>query len=104
MRGRRASRSILSVSSCAATRLCHPRCAQGTGDIVNVASIAGKEGNANASAYTAGKAGVIALTKSLDKETADRNIAVNCITPAATKTRIFEQMTQEHIDSASATC
>jgi NAD(P)-dependent dehydrogenase (short-subunit alcohol dehydrogenase family) len=70
----------------------------GYGRIVNVASIAGKEGNANASAYSASKAGVIALTKSLGKETADKNIAVNCITPAAAKTRIFEQMTQEHID------
>ena len=60
------------------------------GRIVNVASIAGKEGNPNAAAYSAAKAGVIALTKSLAKETADRNIAVNCITPAAAKTRIFE--------------
>ncbi len=68
------------------------------GCIVTVASIAGKEGNPNASAYSASKAGVIALTKSLGKETADRNIAVNCITPAAAKTRIFDQMTQEHID------
>src|SRR5579871_3936113 len=68
------------------------------GRIVNVASIAGKEGNPNASAYSASKAGVIALTKSLGKETADKNIAVNCITPAAARTRIFEQMTQEHID------
>jgi NAD(P)-dependent dehydrogenase (short-subunit alcohol dehydrogenase family) len=71
---------------------------QGYGRIVNVASIAGQEGNANASAYSASKAGVIALTKSLGKETANRNIAVNCITPAAARTRIFEQMTQEHID------
>jgi len=71
---------------------------QGYGRIVNVASIAGKEGNANASAYSASKAGVIALTKSLGKETANRNIAVNCITPAAARTRIFDQMTQEHID------
>ena len=70
----------------------------GYGRIVNVASIAGKEGNPNASAYSASKAGVIALTKSLGKETAKHNIAVNCITPAAAKTRIFEQMTQEHID------
>jgi 2-dehydro-3-deoxy-L-rhamnonate dehydrogenase (NAD+) len=70
----------------------------GYGRIVNVASIAGKEGNANASAYSASKAGVIALTKSLGKETADRNIAVNCITPAAAKTGIFEQMSKEHID------
>jgi 3-oxoacyl-[acyl-carrier protein] reductase len=71
---------------------------QGYGRIVNVASIAGKEGNANASAYSASKAGVIALTKSLGKETAGKNIAVNCITPAAARTRIFEQMTQQHID------
>jgi 2-dehydro-3-deoxy-L-rhamnonate dehydrogenase (NAD+) len=68
------------------------------GRIVNVASIAGKEGNPNASAYSAAKAGVIALTKSLGKELADRNIAVNCITPAAARTRIFDQMSQEHLD------
>ena len=68
------------------------------GRIVNVASIAGKEGNPNASAYSASKAGVIALTKSLGKETAEKNIAVNCITPAAAKTRIFDQLTAEHID------
>ena len=68
------------------------------GRIVNVASIAGKEGNPNASAYSASKAGVIALTKSLGKETAQNNIAVNCITPAAARTRIFEQMSQEHVD------
>ncbi len=68
------------------------------GRIVNIASIAGKEGNPNASAYSASKAGVIALTKSLGKELAAENIAVNCITPAAAKTRIFDQMTQEHID------
>jgi NAD(P)-dependent dehydrogenase (short-subunit alcohol dehydrogenase family) len=71
---------------------------QGYGRIVNIASIAGKEGNANAPAYSASKAGVIALTKSLGKETANQNIAVNCITPAAARTRIFDQMTQEHID------
>jgi NAD(P)-dependent dehydrogenase (short-subunit alcohol dehydrogenase family) len=71
---------------------------QGYGRIVNVASIAGKEGNPNASAYSASKAGVIALTKSLGKETAEKNIAVNCITPAAAKTRLFDQMTQQHID------
>lgn len=71
---------------------------QGYGRIVNVASIAGKEGNANASAYSASKAGVIAFTKSLGKETANKNIAVNCITPAAARTRIFEQLTQQHID------
>src|ERR1700676_5324470 len=71
---------------------------QGYGRIVNVASIAGKEGNPNASAYSASKAGVIALTKSLGKETANRNIAVNCITPAAARTRLFDQMTKEHVD------
>jgi 2-dehydro-3-deoxy-L-rhamnonate dehydrogenase (NAD+) len=71
---------------------------QNYGRIVNVASIAGKEGNANASAYSASKAGVIAFTKSLGKETAGQNISVNCITPAAARTRLFEQMTQEHID------
>jgi 3-oxoacyl-[acyl-carrier protein] reductase len=71
---------------------------QGYGRIVNVASIAGKEGNPNAAAYSAAKAGVIALTKSLAKETADKDIAVNCITPAAAKTRIFDQITQAHID------
>ena len=68
------------------------------GRIVNVASIAGKEGNANASAYSAAKAGVIALTKSLGKELATADIAVNCITPAAARTRIFDQISQEHID------
>ena len=68
------------------------------GRIVNIASIAGKEGNPNASAYSAAKAGVIALTKSLGKELAGQDIAVNCITPAAAKTRIFEQITQAHID------
>jgi 2-dehydro-3-deoxy-L-rhamnonate dehydrogenase (NAD+) len=71
---------------------------QGYGRIVNVASIAGKEGNANASAYSASKAGVIAFTKSLGKETANQNIAVNCITPAAARTRLFDQITKEHID------
>ena len=72
--------------------------AQHYGRIVNVASIAGKEGNPNASGYSASKAGVIALTKSLGKELANDDIAVNCITPAAAKTRIFEQTTQAHID------
>jgi NAD(P)-dependent dehydrogenase (short-subunit alcohol dehydrogenase family) len=72
--------------------------AQHYGRIVNIASIAGKEGNPNASAYSAAKAGVIALTKSLGKELAGDDIAVNCITPAAAKTRIFEQMSQAHID------
>jgi 3-oxoacyl-[acyl-carrier protein] reductase len=68
------------------------------GRIVTISSVAGKEGNANASAYSTAKAGVIALTKSLGKELAAENIAVNCITPAAAKTRIFEQMSQEHLD------
>ena len=68
------------------------------GRIVNIASIAGKEGNPNAMPYSAAKAGVIALTKSLGKELADNNIAVNCVTPAAAKTRIFNQISQEHID------
>ena len=68
------------------------------GRIVNVASIAGKEGNPNAMPYSAAKAGVIALTKSLGKELSDKNIAVNCVTPAAAKTKIFDQISQEHID------
>ena len=68
------------------------------GRIVNVASIAGKDGNPNASHYSASKAGLIGFTKSLGKELASRNILVNCITPAAAKTDIFAQMTQEHID------
>jgi len=71
---------------------------QGYGRVVNVASIAGKEGNPNACAYSASKAGVIALTKSLGKETAHLNISINAITPAAAKTRIFDQMSQQHID------
>ncbi len=72
--------------------------AQNYGRIVNVASIAGKEGNPNAPAYSASKAAVIALTKSLGKELATYDIAVNCVTPAAAKTAIFDQMTQSHID------
>ena len=68
------------------------------GRIVNIASIAGKEGNPNASAYSTSKAGVIGLTKSLGKELASKNIAVNTVTPAAARTRIFDQMTKEHID------
>lgn len=72
--------------------------AQKYGRIVNIASVAGKEGNPNAPAYSASKAGVIALTKSLGKELAEFDISVNCITPAAAKTAIFDQMTQQHID------
>jgi 3-oxoacyl-[acyl-carrier protein] reductase len=68
------------------------------GRIVNIASIAGKEGNPTAGAYSASKAGVIGLTKSIGKETAGMDIAVNCVTPAAAKTRIFDQITQAHID------
>jgi len=72
--------------------------AQNYGRIVNIASIAGKEGNPNAPAYSASKAGVIALTKSLGKELATYDIAVNCVTPAAAKTALFDQMSQQHID------
>jgi 2-dehydro-3-deoxy-L-rhamnonate dehydrogenase (NAD+) len=72
--------------------------AQGYGRIVNIASIAGKEGNPNAAHYSASKAGLIALTKSLGKELAGYDIAVNAVTPAAAKTAIFDQITQEHID------
>jgi 3-oxoacyl-[acyl-carrier protein] reductase len=72
--------------------------AQNYGRIVNIASIAGKEGNPNAPAYSASKAGVIALTKSLGKELASYDISVNCLTPAAARTAIFDQMTQQHID------
>lgn len=67
------------------------------GRIVNVASVAGKDGNANASAYSVGKAGAIGLTKSLGKELADKNIAVNAVTPAGAKTRILDQMSKEHV-------
>src|SRR5262249_9983138 len=72
--------------------------ARNYGRIVNVASIAGKEGNPNACAYSASKAAVIALTKSLGKELADTGIRVNCVTPAAVRTAIFDQMSQTHID------
>ena len=72
--------------------------ANGYGRIVNIASIAGKEGNPNASAYSASKAGVIGLTKSLGKELADTEIRVNCVTPAAVRTPIFDQMTDQQID------
>lgn len=70
---------------------------QGYGRIVNIASVAGKDGNPNASAYSASKAAVIGLTKSLGKELADVDVRVNCVTPAAVKTAIFDQMTPEHI-------
>ena len=68
------------------------------GRIVNVASVAGKDGNANASAYSSGKAGAIALTKALGKELADKDIAVNAVTPAGAKTRILDQMSKEHVN------
>lgn len=71
---------------------------RGYGRVVLIASVAGKEGNPNASAYSASKAGVIGLTKSAGKECADLDISVNCVTPAAARTRIFDQMSQEHID------
>lgn len=71
---------------------------QNYGRIINIASVAGKEGNPNAPAYSASKAGLIGLTKSLGKELAGTAVTANCITPAAIKTAIFDQMTQEHID------
>jgi len=95
-------RSVLSINLDGPFHCCRALApvmvAQNYGRIVNIASIAGKEGNPNAPAYSASKAGVIALTKSLGKELASYDISVNCITPAAAKTAIFEQMTQEHID------
>ncbi len=85
---------LLGVFYCNRTIVPH-MIAQHYGRIVNIASVAGKEGNPNASAYSSAKAGVIALTKSLAKEVAQENIAVNVVTPAAAKTRIFDQMTPE---------
>ncbi len=76
----------------------HQMARHGYGRIVNIASIAGKDGNPNASAYSSSKAAVIGLTKSLGKELATTGIRVNCVTPAAVRTAIFDQMTQEHID------
>jgi 3-oxoacyl-[acyl-carrier protein] reductase len=88
---------LLSVYYCCRAVIPH-MLEQKYGRIVTISSVAGKEGNANASAYSSAKAGVIALSKALGKELAGENIAVNCITPAAAKTRIFEQMTQAHLD------
>jgi 2-dehydro-3-deoxy-L-rhamnonate dehydrogenase (NAD+) len=95
-------RRVIEVNLVAPFLLCHAvvpsLLANGYGRIVNVASVAGKEGNPNASHYSASKAGLIGLTKSLAKELATKNILVNCVTPAAAKTDIFRQMKQEHID------
>ncbi len=95
--------SACSTSTCTALFLCNRAVVpimRGSdyGRIVNIASVAGKEGNPNASAYSASKAAVIGLTKSLGKELASTGIRVNCVTPAAVRTAIFDQMTQQHID------
>jgi 3-oxoacyl-[acyl-carrier protein] reductase len=89
--------NLTGVFLCNKTVVAHMR-KNDYGRIVNIASIAGKEGNPNASAYSASKAGVISLTKSLGKEVAKTGIRVNCVTPAAVKTGMFAQMTQAHID------
>jgi 3-oxoacyl-[acyl-carrier protein] reductase len=95
-------RRVIEVNLIAPFLLCHAvvpaLLANGYGRIVNVASVAGKEGNPNASHYSASKAGLIGFTKSLAKELATKSILVNCVTPAAAKTDIFQQMKQEHID------
>jgi 3-oxoacyl-[acyl-carrier protein] reductase len=95
-------RDVLDVNLTGTFHCCRavvaPMRAAGYGRIVNIASVAGKEGNPNASAYSASKAGVIALTKSLGKELAQTGVRVNCITPAAVETPMFAQMTQSHID------
>ena len=95
-------REVLDVNLTGTFHACRavaePMRAANYGRIVNIASVAGKEGNPNASAYSASKAGVIALTKSLGKELATTGIRVNCVTPAAVETPMFEQMTQSHID------
>jgi 2-dehydro-3-deoxy-L-rhamnonate dehydrogenase (NAD+) len=85
------------VFNCCRALVPHMR-ARNYGRIVNIASVAGKDGNPNASAYSASKAAVIALTKSLGKELADTDVRVNCVTPAAVRTPLFAQMTQTHID------
>lgn len=95
-------RRVIEVNLVAPYLVCHAvvphMIEKGYGRIVNVASIAGKEGNPNASHYSASKAGLIGLTKSLGKELAQHGVLVNCITPAAAKTDIFKSMTQQHID------
>src|SRR5438128_338810 len=98
MSGGKSSKSTL-VAPCLTRRAVVPHMiAAGYGRIVNIASIAGKEGNPNASHYSASKAGLIGLTKSLARELAAHDILVNAVTPAAAKTAIFDQMTQPHID------
>jgi 2-dehydro-3-deoxy-L-rhamnonate dehydrogenase (NAD+) len=87
---------LLGIFHCCRFVIPHMR-AQNYGRVVLMSSVAGKEGNPTASAYSAAKAGVMALTKSLGKELASENIAVNCVTPTAARTRIFEQITDEHI-------
>ena len=96
--GARCCASISTAPSSAARRWCLRCSQQKYGRIVNIASIAGKEGNPNAAHYSASKAGLIALTKSLGKELAQHDILVNAVTPAAAKTAIFDQLTQQHID------
>lgn len=95
-------KKVIDVNLIAPFLTCHAvvpeMLATGYGRIVNIASIAGKEGNPTASHYSASKAGLIGLTKSLGKELATKNIIVNCITPAAAKTDLFDQMTQQHLD------
>lgn len=95
-------RRVIDVNLVAPFLTCHEivplMLRNGYGRIINIASIAGKEGNPNASHYSASKAGLIGLTKSLGKELATKNILVNCITPAVAKTELFEQMEQHHID------
>jgi 3-oxoacyl-[acyl-carrier protein] reductase len=95
-------RRVIEVNLIAPYLTCHSivpvMLGQSYGRVVNIASVAGKEGNPNASHYSASKAGLIGLTKSLGKELATRNVMVNCVTPAAAKTDIFAQMTQPHID------
>jgi 3-oxoacyl-[acyl-carrier protein] reductase len=95
-------RQVVEVNLIAPFLVCHAvvphMLARSYGRIVNIASIAGKEGNPNASHYSASKAGLIGLTKSLGKELAQQGVLANCITPAAAKTDIFKQMKQEHID------
>lgn len=92
---------IININLIGAFHCCHvvapEMVAGGWGRIANVASVAGKEGNPNASAYSASKAGIIALTKSLGKELANTNVTANCLTPAAVRTEIFDQMSEAHI-------